>query len=50
LADLQRAVYPHSGPRQLQVARRTGSVRRPKTDVLPTVLRIQVDYDAYGES
>jgi len=39
LADLQRTVYPHSGTRQLQAERRTGSVRRPKTGVLPTVLR-----------
>jgi len=32
--------------RQLQAERRTGSVRRPKTDVLPTVLRYDDDdYD-----
>jgi len=30
---------------QLQAKRRTGSVRRPKTGVLPTVLRIQPKID-----
>jgi len=41
LADLQRTVFPHVVTRQLQVERRTGKVRRSKTNVLPTVPRNQ---------
>ena len=52
LADLQRTIYPYNilVTRQMQVERRTGTVRRPKTDVLPlchghatnTVLKVKV--------